>query len=76
MIVHGQKTHDQRLPKTIEHLRQHGLTLNATKCQFNVNRLVFMGVLLSEKGIAPTEEGVKTLEQHESLKLSVKFEAS
>ena len=58
IIVHGpdQKTHDQRLLKTMERLRQHGLTLNADKCLFNVDRLVFMGILLSEKGIGPTEE--------------------
>ena len=58
IIVHGpdQKIHDQRLLKTMERLRQHGLTLNAEKCLFNVDRLVFMGILLSEKGIGPTEE--------------------
>ena len=65
IIVHGpdQKTHDQRLLKTMERLRQHGLTLNADKCLFNVDRLVFMGVLLSEKGIGPTEERVRALQE-------------
>ena len=65
IIVHGpdQKTHDQRLLKTMERLRQHGLTLNADKCLFNVDRLVFMGILLSEKGIGPTEERVRALQE-------------
>ena len=40
----------------MERLRQHGLTLNADKCLFNV---VFMGILPSEKGIGPTEERVR-----------------
>ena len=65
IIVHGpdQKTHDQRLLKTMERLRQHGLTLNADKCLFNVDRLVFIGILLSEKGIGPTEERVRALQE-------------
>ena len=65
IIVHGpdQKTHDQRLLKTMERLRQHGLTLNADKCLFNVDRLVFMEILLSEKGIGPTEERVRALQE-------------
>ena len=65
IIVHGpdQKTHDQRLLKTMERLKQHGLTLNADKCLFNVDRLVFMGILLFEKGIGPTEERVRALQE-------------
>ena len=47
----------------MERLRQHGLTLNADKCLFNVDRLVFMGILLSEKGIGPTEERVRALQE-------------
>ena len=62
IIVHGpdQKIHNQRLLKTMERLRQHGLTLNADKCLFNVDRLVFMGILLSEKGIGPTVSEVRS----------------
>ena len=65
IIVHGpdQTTHDQRLHKTMQRLRQHGLTLNVDKCLFNVDRLVFMGILLSEKGIGPTEERVRALQE-------------
>ena len=65
IIVHGpdQTTHDQRLRKTTERLREHGLTLSADKCLVNVDRLVFMGILLSEKGIGPTEERVKALQE-------------
>ena len=65
IIVHGpdQKIHNQRLLKTMERLRQHGLTLNADKCLFNVDRLVFMGILLSEKGIGLTEERVRALQE-------------
>ena len=65
IIAHGpdQKTRDQRLLKTMERLRQHGFTLNADKCLFNVDRLVFMGILLSEKGIGLTEKRVRALQE-------------
>ena len=68
IIVHGpdKKTHDQRLLKTMERLRQHGSTLNADKCQFNVDRLVFMGILVSEKEIGPTEKRVRALQETRS----------
>ena len=37
--------------------------LNADKFLFNVDRLVFMGILLSEKGIGPTEERPRSLKE-------------
>ena len=58
-----QETHNQRLLKTMERLRQHGLTANADKCLFNVDKLVFMGILLSEKEIGPTEERVRAQQE-------------
>ena len=47
--------------KPIEHLQECGLTLNAEKCLFNMDRVVFMGMLLSEKGIGPTADRVKAV---------------
>ena len=38
-------------------------TLNEEKCQFSINKLVFMGNLLTDKGIGPTEERVRALMQ-------------
>ena len=63
IIVHGpnQETHDRRLHATLQRLRDRGLTLNKAKCQVNMDRLIFMGMLLSEKGIGPTEERVRAL---------------
>ena len=62
-IVHGpdQETHDQRLHEVMKRLRGGGLTLNPDKCQFNMDRLIFMGILLSEKGIGPTQDRVKAV---------------
>jgi hypothetical protein len=63
IIIHGpdKPTHDRQLREVLDRLRQCGLTLNGEKCQFGMSRLVFMGILLSEKGIGPTEERVKVI---------------
>ena len=65
IIVHGpdQETHNQRLHKVLKWLKECHLTLNAEKCQFNMNKLVTMGILLTDKGIGPTEERAKALAQ-------------
>ncbi|KAL1021685.1 hypothetical protein UPYG_G00016520 [Umbra pygmaea] len=63
VIVHApdQETHDKRLHTVMKRLSECGLTLNPAKCQFNMDRLIFMGILLSEKGIGPTEERIKAV---------------
>ena len=63
IVVHGSdtETHNRRLHQTIELLQECGLTLNAEKCLFNTDKLVFMGMLLSEKGIGPTADRVKAV---------------
>ena len=45
----------------MERLREKGLTLNADKCWFQISKIEFIGYVLSEKGIAPTEEKVKAV---------------
>ena len=63
IVVHGPdtETHNKRLHQTIRRLQECGLTLNAENFFFNMDRLVFMGMLLSEKGIGPTEDRVKAV---------------
>jgi len=70
IVVHGPdiETHKRRLCQTIERLQECGLTLNAEKCLFNMDGLVFMGMLLSEKGIGLTEDRVKAVLEVEELK--------
>ncbi|XP_038059532.1 uncharacterized protein K02A2.6-like [Patiria miniata] len=65
IIVHGpdQNTHYSRVLAVLRRLQELGLTLNAEKCQFNMSRLVFMGILLSEKGIGPTQERVRAVSE-------------
>ena len=70
IVVHGPdtETHDKRLCQTIERLQECGRTLNAEKCLFNMDKLVLMDMLLSEKGIGPTEDRVKAMLEAEEPK--------
>ena len=60
IIVHGtnEKEHNERLNTVLKVLSENGLTLNKEKCQFGVDKLIFMGHLLSDKGVGPTESKV------------------
>ncbi len=50
------KTHNQLLHAVMKHLRECGLTLNPAKCQFSMDHLNFMVILLTQKGIGPTKK--------------------
>ena len=65
IIIHGrdQKEHDLRLEKVIVRLKERGLTLNAEKCQFSMDKLTFFGMVLSGNGISCTEEKVKAVKE-------------
>ena len=65
IIVHGKELqdHDIKLRKTLERLKERGLTLSQEKCKFKMPKLTFMGYLLSQKRIGPTEERVKAVKQ-------------
>ena len=58
---HNRETHDRALNATMRTLRDKGLTVNLEKCLFGMTRLEFMGLLLSEKGIGPTEARVQAI---------------
>lgn len=62
IIIHAptQEIHDQRLHAVLQRLANCGLTLNGEKCQYSMNKLVFVGMLLSE-GIGPTVERVQAV---------------
>ena len=63
IIVHGKNTeeHDKRLQRVLERLKEKNLTLNAEKCRFHMTQMVFMGLVLSDNGIGPTEDKVKAI---------------
>ena len=63
IVIHGRgvEEHDRRLDGVFQRLKERGLTVNPDKCEFRIPRITFMGHVLSEKGIGPTEEKVKAV---------------
>lgn len=63
IIVHGkdQAEHDARLEMVIKRLGERGLTLNAAKCQFSMDTLTFVGMVLSGNGISCAAEKVEAV---------------
>ena len=63
IIVYGanREQHDKRLKQVLTQLQENGLTLNKDKCKFYMPQVIFMGLVLSEKGIGPTQEKVKAV---------------
>ncbi len=63
IIIHApdKESHDKRLHAVLRRLENCDSTLYAEKCQFNMDKLVFMGMLLSEKGIVPTAARVRVV---------------
>ena len=62
-IVHGkdQAEHDARLETVIERLGERGLTINAAKCQFSMDKLIFVGMVLSANGISYAADKVEAI---------------
>ena len=56
-----QEKHDKRVRQVMERLRERGLTLNYDKCQFSMSKLIFMGHVLSGKGVSIAEDKVKAV---------------
>ena len=63
IIVHGkdQAEHDARLELVIKRLGERGLTLNAAKCQFSMDELTFVGMVLSASGISCAADKVEAI---------------
>ena len=63
IIVYGKdkEEHDARLERVIKRLGERGLTLNAAKCQFSMDKLTFVGMVLSGNGISCAAEKVEAI---------------
>ena len=58
IIVFGrnQDEHDSRLQSVLKTIKKAGVTLNKEKCEFNRDRLVFLGHVINKDGISPDPE--------------------
>jgi len=54
--------HDSRLRQVLARLSQAGLTLNAEKCRFGIDRMEFFGLVLSERGVDISKDKVHAVE--------------
>ena len=63
IIVHGRSTeeHNKRLQQVLERVKKNNLTLNAEKCKFHMTLLVFVALVLTDKGTGPTEDKVRAI---------------
>ena len=65
IVVYGKsnREHRERLEKVLQTLSDRNLTLNESKCQFGLDRVVFMGHVLSKDGMGPTRDKIVAVEQ-------------
>ena len=63
VIVFSQTEEDHliRLRAVFEHFREHGLKLKPSKCHFLWKEITFLGHKVSEEGMKPGEEGLRSI---------------
>ena len=55
------KEHDENLNRTVHKLQESGLTLNYDKCEIGVNKMIFMGDVLTADGLQLSSERIKAI---------------
>jgi len=53
--------HDEIVKQVLGRLEESGITINAEKCIFKVNKLTFFGMVFSEDGISPDPDKVQSI---------------
>ena len=53
ILIHGLEEHDHRLVAALNRIQSSGVTLNPDKCEFNKEKITFLGHVISKEGIAP-----------------------
>ena len=63
IVVFGssKEEHNKRLKQVLDRIREKRLTLNKDKCEFSMDKITFMGHVLSKNGIGPTSERGKDI---------------
>ena len=56
-----QQDHDQNLHAIFRRLREKGLTLNSSKCEYNKRSLEFLGHTFGKEGISPSDLKIKAI---------------
>lgn len=63
IVVFGstQEEHDKRLQALLKRLQEYNVLLNKEKCIFGAVEIEFLGHVLSEKGVSPTESRIEAI---------------
>ena len=63
VLIHGkdQQEHDQRVDVVLKSIKNAGMTLNLSKCEFNKSEVKFLGHLVTAKGIKADPEKIKAI---------------
>lgn len=63
ILISGRNSeeHNSRLEKVLQHLKDVGLRLNKKKCKIATNRVEFLGYVVDENGIHPSEKKVRLI---------------
>ena len=54
--------HNKRLRAVLTRMRESGLTLRVEKCKFGVREISYLGHLLTEEGVRPKPDMLKSIE--------------
>jgi Reverse transcriptase (RNA-dependent DNA polymerase)/RNase H-like domain found in reverse transcriptase len=57
-------SHVQHLREVLQRLQEHGLVLNAEKCEFGVSEISYLGHRVSASGIRPLQDRLTAIQQH------------
>ena len=58
-----QDEHDDRLKSTLQRLRERGITLNKSKCEFNKDHVEFYGYIFSSEGLSADPKKVTAIKE-------------
>ena len=62
-LIYGKtkEEHDERLRKFLQRLKEHGVTLNLEKCQFQTDTVEFLGFQITPEGVKPLNKKVEAI---------------
>lgn len=56
--------HENHLAKLFQRLDKYGLIINQNKCTFGAKQVSFLGCIVSEKNVSPTQEKVAAIRKY------------
>lgn len=58
-----EEEHDNAVRRTLAVLKKHDILLNMQKCKFKQKEIIFLGHQLSEQGVVPSDDKVRSIQQ-------------